>query len=157
MRPVRPCASCTVDTPRRSSVAIAPASARWMLRITIPLMSSRSGDSARLEEFCQRLAAEVGHHFGIRNALGARELLQAEEARAVVLHPLPVEAAHELLLLLGQGLHRLFRLLFELFPEGGIRQRMQKPVQSQPSCTSLQVEKVFHSNKATAMAVVIGR
>ena len=38
IRPLRPCASCTVDTPRRARVSMAPASARWMLRTTVLFM-----------------------------------------------------------------------------------------------------------------------
>src|SRR5215813_3130351 len=96
--PVRPCASCTVSTPRRSRVAMALASARWMLRTTVPLISARSGDPARQEELLEGLAAECRHHRRVRDALGARQLLQAEEARAVILQRPPVQAAQHVLL-----------------------------------------------------------
>src|ERR1043165_3077632 len=104
---MRPCASCTVATPWRPRLSIAPASARWMLRTTVPLMSSCSGDPAGFQELLERLPAERGHHLGVGDALGARELLQAEEARAVVLQRLPVKAPHHVLFLIGEAFHRL--------------------------------------------------
>src|SRR5262245_21488332 len=154
---MRPCASWTVATPRRSSVAIAPASARWMLRTAIPFMSAGSGNSARFQELLERLAAKVRHHLRVGHAHRAPELLQAEEVGAVVLHRLPVEAAHHVLLLLGERNHRGLRVLLEELSFLGRNQRMQKPVQPQPLGTALEVEEVAHSNSATVMAVVIGR
>src|SRR5215470_13369699 len=105
IRPVRPWASCTVATPRRSSVAIVALSARWMVRTTVPLMSPRPGDPAGPQELLERLAAERRHHLRVRHALRPRQLLQAEEARAIVLQRLPIQAAHHVPLLVGQVLH----------------------------------------------------
>src|SRR6478752_1045728 len=156
--PIRPCASCTVATPWRPRLSIAPASARWMLRTTVPLMSSRSGDPAGFQELLERLAAESRNHLGIRHALGARELLQAEKARAVVLQRLPVEAPHHVLFLLGEAFHRLLRVGVEEIAERGLRQAVQEAVEPQSARAALEVEDVLrHSKSATAIAVVIGR
>src|SRR5215470_14010870 len=116
IRPLRPCASCTVATPRRSSVAIVAGSARWMLRTTVPLMSPRPGDPAGPQELLERLAAERRHHLRVRHALRPRQLLQAEEARAVVLQRLPIQAAHHVPLLVGQVLHGGLGILHEELP-----------------------------------------
>src|SRR3954471_20958043 len=170
MRPVRPCASCTVATPRRARVSITPESARWMLRTTVACMefsrfyfsarevpSPRAGHSPRLEEPLQALAAEVRHHLRVRDALRAPELLQAEEARAVVLHAFPVEAPHHVLFLVGQAFHRLLRMLEEELSLFRNDQIVQEAVQPKPARAAVQVVDVFHSNRATAIAVVIGR
>src|SRR5262245_39050827 len=157
IRPLRPCASCTVATPRRSSVAIVPASARWMLRTTVPLISARSGDAAGLQELLERLAAERRHHLWVRHALRARQLLQAEEARAVVLQRLPVEPAQHVLLLVGQVLHGLLGILQEGTALLALGQVVQEAIQAEPPAAPLQVEDVRHSNSATAIAVVMGR
>src|SRR5688572_16047283 len=157
MRPVRPCASCTVATPRRSSAAIAPLSARWMLRTTVPIMSACSRDPAGLEKLLQRLAAEGGHHLRIRDPLGACELLQAEEARAVVLHGAPVEPAHHVPFLFAETLHRFLRIFHEQRTQFRLGKPVQEAVEPQPPGAALEVEDVLHSNSATAMAVVMGR
>src|SRR6185436_12477687 len=103
-----------------------------MLRTTTPFMSPRSRDPARLEELLQRLAAEVRHHLRVRYALRARELLQAEEARAVVLHRLPVEAAHHVFLFLAQPLHRGLGLLDQQLAVLFMNQPIEEAVEAQP-------------------------
>src|SRR4029079_17217203 len=152
------CAESALGATWRTRLSIAPASARWMLRTTVPLMSSRSGDPAGFQELLERLAAESRNHLGIRHALGARELLQAEEAGAVILQRLPVQAPHHVLFRLRQAFHRLLGIGVEEIAERGLGQRMQEPVEAQPARAALEVEDVLrHSKSATAIAVVIGR
>src|SRR5262245_34359762 len=128
-----------------------------MLRTTVPLTSARPWYASRLQELLECLAAERRHHLRVRHALGTRQLLQAEEARAVVLQRLPVQAAKHVLLLVGQALHGRLGILEEgpSLLAGG--QVMQKPIEPKPAAAPLQVENVLHSNSTTAIAVVMGR
>src|SRR5688572_5818620 len=105
--------------------------------------------AARLEESLERLAAEVSHHLRIRYAFRARQLLQAEEARAVVLHRLPVEPPHHVLFLRREILQGLVRVLQEELTVWSLRQSVQKPVEAQATRTALEVEDVFHLEKGS--------
>src|SRR5438874_614031 len=68
-----------------------------------PELSARARDPARLEELLQRLAAERRHHVGIRDPGRARELLEAEEAGAVVHQRAPVAAADQVALVVVEA------------------------------------------------------
>src|SRR5882762_5003714 len=109
--------------------------------------SSRSRHPAGLEKLPERLAAEGGDHFGIRNPLAARQLLQAEEARAVVHHRTPIQPAHHVLFRLAQSLHRLLRALEEELALDRNGEAVQEAVQTQSSRAHLQVEYVLHETK----------
>src|SRR5437899_4243302 len=105
--------------------------------------SARAGDAARSEERFQRLAAECGDHLRVRDAFGARELLQAEEARAVVLHRLPVEAPHHVALGFAQVLHRRLRVAPQELAHVLAREAVQETVQAQPARATLEIEDVL--------------
>src|SRR5919201_3896439 len=105
--------------------------------------TARAGDAARLQERVERLAAECRHHLRVRDALRARELLQAEKARAVVLHRLPVETPHHVALFLGEVLHRRFRLAPEKLAYLFAREAMQETVEPQRPRAALEVEDVL--------------
>src|SRR5581483_4237393 len=136
--------STTLDTPARSSSADSsmPAGPAPMIATCVFILAG-AGDAPRLEERLQRFAAEVRHHLGIRHALHARELLQAEEIGAVVLQALPVEPAHQALLFLAERLHRRLGILQEQLPLLGHDQIVQEPVEAQALRTALQVEDVL--------------
>src|SRR2546421_1914790 len=104
--------------------------------------SARAGDAARLEERFQRLAAECRDHLRIRDAFRARELLQAEEARAVVLHRLPVQAPHHIALFRGQVFHCGIRVAAEELAHLFAREAVQEAVQAQRAAAAFQVEDV---------------
>jgi hypothetical protein len=104
--------------------------------------SARAGDPAGLQELLERLAAEVRHHLRVRHAFGARQLLQAEKARAVVLHRPPVQAPHHVTLFLGEILHRHVRILQEQLALLAPREGMQEAVQAQTLGAALEVENV---------------
>src|SRR6266850_7306851 len=111
---------------------------------TCVLKSPCAGDPARLQELFQRLAAEMGHHLRIGDTFGARELLQAEEARAVVLHRLPVEAPHHAALFLRQFFHRRLGIAQEELAPLALRERVQEAVEAQALGATLQVEHVLN-------------
>src|SRR4029077_10891173 len=115
--------------------------------------SARSRHPACLEELLQRLAAEGGHHLGVGHALGARELLEAEEARAVVLHRLPVQAPHHPLFLLRECLHRLLWILEEQPALVLLRQGVQEAVEAQSLRAALEIENVTHLRKTWSVPV----
>src|SRR5205807_2649335 len=102
----------TLSTPARcrSSESSRPAGPAPTMPTCVLMESTCAGDPARLQECFQRLAAEVRHHLRVRHAFRARELLQAEEASAVVLHRLPVEALHHVALFGGQIFHCSIRV-----------------------------------------------
>src|SRR6185503_2355268 len=97
----------------------------------------------RLEELLQRLAAEVRHHLRVGHALGARQLLEAEEARAVVLHRLPVEAAHHFFFRFAQPLHGFLGLLEEQLALFCRDERVQETVEAQAPRASFQIENIL--------------
>src|SRR5437867_2092741 len=130
----RLCFSTTTEsTPCRCSISASkrPAGPAPTMP-TCVLKLACAGDPARLQELLERLAAEMSHHFRIGDALGARELLQAEKARAVVLHRLPVEAPHHAALVLGQLLHGVLGIAQEKLALLASDERMQEAVQAQP-------------------------
>src|SRR5882762_5102955 len=105
--------------------------------------SSRSRHPAGLEKLPERLAAEGGDHFGIRNPLAARQLLQAEEARAVVHHRMPVQPPHHVLFLLRQAMHRLLGVYQEQASHFLVGKRMEEAVQPQSAGAKLEIEQVL--------------
>src|SRR5438105_549857 len=123
----------TPSTPCRCSISASSSPAGPAPTMpTCVLKSARAGNPAALQELLERLAAERGHHRGIGDALGARELLQAEEARAVILHRLPVEPPHHAALFFGQALHRHVGILQKKLALLAPRERVQEAVEPQP-------------------------
>src|SRR5436853_535156 len=104
--------------------------------------SARAGDAARLQERFERLAAERGHHLRVRHALDAREFLEAEEARAVVLHRLPVQAPHHVALFGGQVFHRGIGVALEKLAHLLAREAVQEAVEPQALGASFQIKDV---------------
>src|SRR5438067_2521914 len=136
--------STTLSTPCRCSISPSnspagppPMMATWVRN------SARAGDAARLQERCQRLAAERRDHLRVRDAFGARELLEAEKARAVVLHRLPVQAPHHVALFRGQVFHCGIRVAPEELAHLLARKAVQEAVKPQASRAALEIEDVL--------------
>src|SRR4029079_8153520 len=115
-----------------------------MLRTTVPLMSARSGDPSGLQELVERLAAERRHHLRVGDSLGTRELLQAEEARPVVLERLPVQPAQHVLLLVGPALHGRLGILEGRLALVARDEVVQEAIEPEPPAAPLEVEHVPH-------------
>src|SRR4030088_414485 len=109
---------------------------------TPDLRSARTWNPARREELLQRLAAESGHDFRIGNALHAGELLDAEEARAVLHHCALVQVPDHFLFFFSQSRQGGFGIVRESFSFGGHRESMQEPVEAQALRAQLEIEHV---------------
>src|ERR1051325_9877151 len=136
--------STTLATPWRCRISASsmPAGPPPMIATCVRNLA-RARHAARLEERFERLAAEGRDHLRIRHALRARQLLEAEEARAVVLHRLPVEAPHQVALFGRERLHRRIRVTQEKLALLLLRQRMQEAIEAQPLRAALEVEDVL--------------
>src|SRR5258708_633394 len=121
---------------------------------------ARARNPAGLEKLLQRLAAERRYHVRIGDSLRPRQLLEAEEAGAVVHEGMPIQISYHLLFFFCKVclLHGFFGIFGERLSLGGDRQRMQKSVKTKAFGAKSKVKDVgLHSNSATAIAVVIGR